>query len=263
MKMHLDLIMFLMVTPFLGISAQDRVEGDSIGSKQIISEGKTPALTFTQMFFNKYMGQLHKGDIYFVESNVTISFGEKISENTVYNVSEDTSWKIHSNDEIVESGFGVSINDKIFDQPGAYTVKVYTPHRHVPGGCNHADEEYLINVKVDPIKYEWIWDENEWYDFLSSKKQFNQDTIKVPVNIHTIEDKTLDDNPLFQLRVSGIDCDFSGTGFLNGKYLTSNQNPKFIDFNVSGTIGDDVYVQVDLINPNGQTESFTILKQIK
>lgn len=194
-----------------------------------------------------------------IESN--ISFGQSLSEGSRIITSEDhTEWVIQYEGDILKQGLGRTVLEYIFEKPGLYKVKLYTPEKRTMGGCNHGDIDHTVLLTVSNVVIDYQFDSDYWQEILRRTKTFENVEIMLPLRIRYYDDKSPNEITGLAISVAGVNCT------LRGRQLSSIRLPgglHDVAFLLQGSVGSNVYVMVDFHDHDGRVQSHSIKGIIK
>lgn len=210
---------------------------------------------------NEHKAIAQKNDTDVAESDTIkrqIAFGTHLDG---FALNDYTQVSIYAKNKLITTLKGDELNEYVFNEPGVYQVNIFLEHKKHSGACEHPNHQTIVYLTVNPIRYEWLWNENYWYNLLNTTKEFSNTSIQMPVKIFTYKGKKQKADGVFKVYVAGVDCNLTGTATLvSNKTVVANNSTQNISFLLNGTVGKGIYAQIDFTNPFEQTTSFNILK---
>lgn len=185
---------------------------------------------------------------------VCISFGEKINTGMV--IDNLVSWEVRNkeNNEIIETGSGISLLEIVFNSPGNYLIYLNHNSESNTNSCEHKTIPDLIELMVSPVKMLFDFEQISFSSPILSGINTDGITLTVNVNVELSGISNYNFN-IPAVFTSGTDTNIIAMPVNSEVNLTQGLNQ--LQYVLNGKVDRPSYVIFDFIDVNSKIQDFT------
>lgn len=187
--------------------------------------------------------------------NIVIPYNTPFS----YSLSSDVSWELKNDKgKTVQKGTG-NLADQIFKTPGNYTLYIKESIVHAPNSCDHNHFPEKVNISVSPLKMVFDLSSVKFSDNITGGKSAKGITVSVNADYSSYDNKTATYAGSFETFGVGSTI----TGKLKNGEVTLKPGINTLEFQLDGQAEKGNYIQINLVDINGQVQPYGLTQKIQ